>query len=503
MVARKKPTVATTTAKTTDSFQNFRAQLGIGAQNLLSGAQYGFNPITRNRQQLEYMFRGSWLVRAAVKTIADDMTREGIELTSDIEPDDIAKIKQGFSRLKIWQAFNECLCWSRLYGGAIGIVLIDGQKLETPLRLDTVSKGQFRGICVLDRWMVAPPHNEVITAYGPDMGRPKFYDIIGDSLKLPRSRVHHSRVLRFDGEELPYYQRVAENGWGLSVLEPIYDQLVAFDSAITGTGQLIFKAHLRTLKIEKLRQILSMGGAAKTALLEQMNNMRLFQSSEGLTLLDGSDEFEAHSFTFTGLSDIIQQFGSFIAGAIETPVTRLFGTSPGGLNATGQGDLQTYYDHIKQKQESDMRGDVLKVVQLLHRSILGRAPNGELDFEFVSLWQLDQNTKADIAQKMTATVLSAAQEGVVSRKVALEELQQQADITGVWTNITQEDVDEAKNDPPPQMESQQPPAPELGGPGQKPAMGAVPGQGSPASTAPDSPKPQFDPHGLAGLLKMQ
>ena len=474
MASRKtsKPTAAApddsiVSATTRDSFQNFRAQLGIGAANLLSGAQYGLNPITRDRTQLEQAYRGSWIVRAAVKTVADDMTREGIEIISDIDPEDIAKINRGFSRMKIWGAVNEMICWARLYGGAIGVILIDGQKLDTPLRLETVGKNQFKGLCVLDRWMVQPPGNEVIKSYGPDLGQPRYYEIIGDSLKLPRAKVHHSRVLRFDGDDLPYYQRVAENGWGLSVVEPLYDQLVAFDSATLGTGQLVFKAHLRTLKVAKLREILAMGGKAKEALVEQMNNIRLFQSSEGLTLLDGTDEFDTHTYSFSGLSDVLQQFSSHVAGALGVPVTRLFGTSPGGLNSTGSSETQNYYDRIKQEQEDKLRSEILKVLGITHQSTIGRPPASELDFEFVSLWQMDENMKADIAQKNTATIISAAQEGVVSRKIALEEMKQQSTSTGMWTNISQEDIDEAANDPPPQMQ--------VGAPGMK--MGGDMGAG--------------------------
>lgn len=506
----------TTDAKTNDSFQNFRASLGVGANALMSGGTYGFNPVTRNRVMLEFAYRGSWVVRAAVKTIADDMTREGIELTSDIDPDDIAQLLRGFSRLKVWQAFNENVCWARLYGGSVGVIMIDGQKMDTPLRVETISKGQFRGICVLDRWMVQPTMGQLITTLGPELGKPVYYDVIGDSQKLPNCRIHHSRVIRLEGDDLPYYQRVSENGWGLSVLEPLYDQLIAFDSATAGTGQLVFKAHLRTLKIAKMREILAgLGGPkAKEALLEQMNNIRQFQSSEGLTVLDGSDEFETHQYSFSGLSDVLQQFAQHLCGALGIPFTRLFGASASGLNATGQGDLQNYYDSVKQKQEDELRTDILKILTIMHYSILGRAPTKQLDFEFVSLWQMDENAKADIAQKNTTTIVTAVQDGVVSRKIGLEELKQQSTITGIWTNISQKDIDEAANDPPPQAQMPAPPNAELS-PGmaapsqnQQPATkaieGPMPAAGTNASQTAAAPVNNgLDPHGMHKLIGLQ
>jgi hypothetical protein len=68
---------------------------------------------------------------------------------------------------------------------------------------------------ILDRWMVSPPVGEVVTEYGPDMGKPMFYNVIADYAAIPKAKIHYSRVIRMEGADLPFYQRVAENGWGL------------------------------------------------------------------------------------------------------------------------------------------------------------------------------------------------------------------------------------------------------------------------------------------------
>jgi phage-related protein (TIGR01555 family) len=481
MAPRKLAPVKTTTK---DSFENLHADLGIGVNKLTSGGTYGFNPITRDRMLLEFAYRGSWIVRAAVKTIADDMTREGIAITSSIDPKDIDKIEQGLSRLKIWQAFNENICWARLYGGSVGVIMVDGQKMDTPLNITSVGKGQFKGVAVLDRWMIEPPAGDVIKDLGPDIGKPRIYHIIGDSLKLPKQTVHHSRIIRFDGDDLPYYQRVAENGWGLSVLEPIFDRLIQFDSATAGAAQLIFKAHLRTMKIKKLREIISAGGKAYGALLKQMENIRVFQSSEGLSVIDSEDDIEVNTYTFAGLAEIIEQFASQLSGSLGIPVTRLFGQSPGGLNSTGQSDLQTYYDKIRQLQEDNERTDVLKILQLTHASELGRPAEPDLNFTFKSLWQIDEGGKADIATKTSGTIVSVFQAGIIDRAIALKELKQSSDVTNVFSNITDQDIEKAKLDPPPgaaMMGVPGAPQPDLGQTGAPPKPGEAQGELKPAA----------------------
>ncbi len=200
--------------------------------------------------------------------------------------------------------------------------------------------------------MLQPSLNDLVTELGPHFGKPRFYDTIIDAnAGLPRMRIHYSRVLRFEGVKLPYWQRISENLWGLSVIERLWDRLIAFDSVTQGTAQLVFKAYLRTYKVKGLREIIAAGGKAMAGLVKQIDMIRQFQSNEGLTLMDAEDEFEAHQFTFAGLPDVMLQFGQQIAGAIETPLVRLFGMSPAGLNSTGESDLAIYDDTVKRKQE--------------------------------------------------------------------------------------------------------------------------------------------------------
>jgi phage-related protein (TIGR01555 family) len=435
---------------TTDSFQNVAARLGIGqgVNNLASGATYALNPITRQRSQLEWMYRGSWIIGQAVDCVAEDMTRAGIDISSSIEPDKIDVIQKEIDRLGVWPALTDTIKWSRLYGGAIGVLLVDGQDVETPLRPETVGKGQFRGVLCLDRWVVVPAINDTVQELGPHLGKPAFYDVMVSAPAFAGKRIHYSRVIRMEGLDLPYWQKVAEYGWGLSIVERIYDRLVAFDSTTQGTAQLVYKAHLRTVKVEKLRDILAMGGPAEEALIKMFDMIRKFQSSEGLTLIDGADEFDTHSYTFAGLSDVLLQFAQQISGALQIPLVRLFGQSPAGLNATGESDIRSYYDLIKQQQEARLRWAFEMILGLIYRSKIGGDPPEDLNFEFNSLWQMSELEKAQIAVGVTNAVTQAYDSGLVSKPTAMKELRQSSDVSGVWSNITDEEIDEAEEEPP-------------------------------------------------------
>ena len=280
---------------TADGFQNFAARLGLGAGSQNDQSTYGFDFLSRDRVKLEAMYRSSWVVGQVVDVVAEDMTREGVNLRGLDDPSDAEEIQKAMDDLEIWNELTNVIKWGRLYGGAIAVMLIDGQNVSTPLNIDTVGKDSFKGLMVLDRWLVQPTLQDLVSEYGPDFGMPKYYDVIADSLGLSNQRIHHSRVIRFDGVDLPYWQRVAENLWGQSVIERLMDRLIAFDSTTTGIAQLVYKAHLRTYKVKDLRKMIGMGGAGLTNLVKQIEHIRLWQSNEGMTLMDAEDTFETHS----------------------------------------------------------------------------------------------------------------------------------------------------------------------------------------------------------------
>jgi uncharacterized protein len=430
---------------TNDSFQNFEARIGYGTGNVSDGAQYNVDYLSRNRFRVEAMYRSSWICGKAVDTIAEDMTKRGIEINSEMDPEESEKLLVAWKRMRVWDHLCDTIKWSRLYGGAIAVMLIDGQALETPLRIETVGKGQLKGLAVYDRWMVTPSVNDLITELGPNLGLPKFYTVMpgGKNVGLASMKIHYSRVIRFEGQDLPFFQRQSEMLWGQSVLERLYDRLLAFDSTTQGAAQLVYKAHLRTYKVDGLRDIIAMGGKALEGLVKQIDFIRSTQSNEGMTLMDGKDEFEAHAYSFAGIDLVLLQFAQQLSGALNIPLTRLFGQSPAGMNSTGESDLTTYYDGIEQEQERRLRAGVETLLQITYRSLYGKPLPEGTDFTFRPLWQMSDKEKSEIAGAVSTAVSALVNGSVIGRKTALKELRQSSRVTGIFTNISDEAIEAA------------------------------------------------------------
>lgn len=434
---------------TADSFVNLAAKMGANSSNLQGGSTYDFKFRTRNYRELEWMYRTSGILRKAIDIIPDDMTREGIELSSDADPDDHRKLLEAMNRMGVWDALGDGIRWGRLYGGAITVYLIDGQDMSQPLRPDSIRPGQFKGVYTLDRWQITPALTEIVKDFGPDLGKPLYYDVILDGSPLQGRRIHYSRVARFVGAELPFRQAYTEMGWGQSYIEQWFDRLIAFDSATTGAAQLIHKAHLRTLSIKNLREIMAGPERLRCGLYNQVEFMRVAQTIEGLTVIDGDDKFETNSYSFAGLDDLMNQFSQQLAAVTDIPMVRLFGQSPGGLNATGDTDMEMHYSMISQHQERKLRTPLSVLLDILHRSELGRPPEDGFGFTFNPLDPMSETEGAEIFGKVATAVSSLTSGGILMRPTALKELQKASEITGYGSTITQEDIEDAENDPPP------------------------------------------------------
>jgi uncharacterized protein len=477
-------------AMTEDGYDNFLSRIGLVNDNTLSAGTYEFNYVTRNRILLEAAYRGSWIVGAVIDSVAEDMTRAGVDITTS-KDEQLKQVKRGMVRLQIWQSIRTLIKWGRFYGGALGVIQIKGQDLSTPLDLDTISKGQFEGIVVFDRWQLNPVMTPVLNS-GPDMGLPKYYEIVSnpqsyDPLVNPATgvqRVHHSRCIRYTGIDLPFYQAITEMMWGESILERLWDRLISFDNATMSSAQLIDRANLRTVGIEGLREIIAAGGEAQKGLEAHFEMMRQMAVNEGLTLLDKNDTFASTAYSFAGLSDMMLQFGQQLSGASGIPLVRLFGQSPAGLNATGESDIRMYYDNINAQQEAKLRPGFEVLLKVLWRSTTGEAADDDMEFTFAPLWQMDATDKANNAKTNTETIIGAHEASLVPTATAMKELKSISGDTGLFSNITDEDIEAAENEEPPMPD-------EVPGEAEPPAPGQGKNTGEPGATKIKKPVPSL------------
>lgn len=434
--------------RTMDGFSNPLARLGDGTPNLLNGTVYSMKRLTRDFMLLNSLYRENWIIKRIINTIPSDMLKNWITITTEVSPDVLRKIDIELRRTQLIKKLNKGLRWGRLYGGAIGLMLIKGQgdNLSEPLSLEQMVPGDFCGLMILDRWNGVNPSLEVVDDISsPEFGLPKYYDVT-DTTTDATVRVHHSRVVRFIGDELPYWEAQMEQQWGASIIESVFDDLKKRDNVSWNIAQLTFMANLRVLKMQDMGQLLSAVDAqSQKELYDTIQKQNWLMSNMGIQIMDAADSLETHPYSFSGISDVYKDFMMDLSGAAQIPATKLYGRSPEGMNATGDSDLQNYYDMIGEQQESNLRPILNKLLPPICMSVFGAVPD-DLDFEFDPVSEPSDQERSDLAKSGTENVVTALNAGLVSKRTALKELKQQSERTGVWTNITDEDILKASDE---------------------------------------------------------
>lgn len=434
---------------TLDEFVNPLARSGAGMPNLLEATEYPLTRFTQNWQVLNSLYRSHWVVQKIINTIPQDMMKNGYDFQSDINPDQIQKISKIIRQTRLHSKILNGLYWGRLYGGAAGIIMIDGEadRMDEPLDLDRVMPGAFKGLLIMDRWSGIMPSADLITDItDPDFGMPEYYEVT-----LPEGqgviRLHNSRVCRFSGREMPYLEKLAENYWGTSEMEHVFSELKKRDNVSWNIALLTFMANIRVMKMDGMEQLMAYGGVKQQeALYNTLEGLNMMLNNNGIQILGKDDSYESHQYTFSGLGEVYDRFMMDVSGACGIPVTKLFGRSPAGMNSTGDADMDNYYDTIEQSQESQLRPVLDKLLPIVCMSALGAVPD-DLDYIFNPVRRPSNDEKQSLGSQQTAAVVQAYTAGLVSEKTALRELQGSSKLTGMWTNITDKQIEAASDQP--------------------------------------------------------
>ncbi|GLG01808.1 hypothetical protein Alches_18480 [Alicyclobacillus hesperidum subsp. aegles] len=429
---------------TQDAFSNALARLGYGTPNLIEGTEYPLTRLTNNYQLLNALYRNNWIIRRVVDIIPEDMTRNWITFNSSMPPAALEKLHRAIRTRRLQHKILHGLKWGRLYGGAAGIIMIEGHEdiLDQPLDYDMIMPGSFANLMIVDRWTGAYPSEELVDdPSDPEFGLPKYYEVTMETGNV--LRIHHSRVIRFTGRDLPYWEKLAEVHWGISEVEIVYEELRKRDNTSYNIASLIFLANLRVIKMGQLGQDLAVGDPQmQQDLYNTLQAQNWLMSNMGLYIMDKDDEMETHQYTFSGLNEIYESFMMDVAGACQIPVTRLFGRSPAGMNATGESDLQHYYETVQQSQETYLAPVIDKLLPILCMSEFGGIPD-DLDYLFNPIRSPSDKELADLVEQKTNAIVNLVNAGIISQKTALQELRQMSDSTGMFGSITDEDIEDA------------------------------------------------------------
>jgi len=407
-------------AANTDRTESFRQD---GYTNMLNkygtkedvSEQYHFEsgePVTDIELTLNYEENG--LFAKIIDLPADEAVSSGFSYgINDIKMENF--INNSLEELDFAEKAAMAIKWSRLYGGALIVMIIDdGKELVEPVDWDNI-----RGIdelLVFERPLVTPDYNSIYQ-YKPNkkcsskFGMPEFYTIspiYGSSF-----RIHESRCLLFKNGVLPSMStRTEYHFFGMPEYVRIHKSI---QETVTSHGngvKLMDRAVQAIYKMKNLANLLTTDEGEDIVL----RRLRVIDMAKGIINsiaidVDGED-YEYKTIPFSGVKDIIDSTCNMLSAVTNIPQTKLFGRSPAGENATGKSDMENYYKFIEKIQRLNLKNNLNTLIDiiLIVGKIKGRykeIPSYVLKFN--PLWSLSEKEAADIDKTKADTEYTKAQ----------------------------------------------------------------------------------------------
>lgn len=356
-------------------------------------------------QQLASLYNNA-LVRRIIDLPADEAVKNWIEIEGDDEDE---KIMQALDDLHAEEEFANALRWSRLFGGsAILMTINDGGIFEDPLNESNIA--EVEGIKVYDKREVI--YENLLFNDDPNdrnFGLPEW--ILVNPVRGTQFHVHRSRILIFDGDPVPNREREQRNGWGLPVLQGLFDSIRNSDHSHALAILILERMGQSVTKLDGLIDKMMTDDGEKQV-KDRLALIDMARSVLNTVAIDKNDDFELFNMNLSNVPEMLDQFGLDVCAKVGIPFTVLFGRSPAGMNATGESDNEIFYSLVKRQQKRKLKGNLDRLTKLVQLSKKGPFRGAELKnwcIKFLPLWMPSDKERAE-TEKLEADAKKARAE---------------------------------------------------------------------------------------------
>ncbi|WP_455027424.1 anti-CBASS protein Acb1 family protein [Neisseria elongata] len=381
--------------------------------------------------------------RSVSETTANEMTRQWIEIKSVGEEDNseaIKQIEECYERLNVRDVFRKAIETDGLFGcGQILVQIKDHDgKLANPLLLTekTIAKGSLKALVNIEpMWTTPAPYNAIDPTL-PDFYKPKAWYVMAQE-------IHASRLFTLISRPVPDMLKPAYNFGGVSMTQLMMPYVERWLRTVDSVSDLLHSFSLSGIKTD-MSAILSGSDDGDTNIMLRAELYNRLRDNRGLMLLSkDEEEFFQFNTPLSGLDALLAQSQEQMAAPSHTPLVKLLGITPSGLNASTEGEIAVYYDYIRAMQENLLRDPLDKLLKLVQLHLFGKV-NDNITFDFVPLQQMSETELSTIRKSDTDRDVAYIQAGVVSAEEVRGRLASEPD--SGYNGIDVEDVPEMPDD---------------------------------------------------------
>ena len=436
-----------------DSLVNLVAGMNTGQDRLTQ--TYNVNTGFGSYQEMSAMYQ-SWLGRRIVDLVPEEALKKGFEIVCPSwEPEKLFLLERYIEKLNLPTLLLEALKSERCFGGSVIVALTDASwgsmRNQIP---DFLPKRTLLGIQMFDAWQTHATEINFNNPLTSDFLYPTKYTIGSAGLSsmtigkdgertMMGAIVDSTRVERFGGEWIPWYERQRNMYWGASVLTLAYDAIRNAGIVDNSIASLLFRASVPVLKVQDLINIVS-DPEAKMAFMKRIELLNYQMSNNNMAVVDAEEDLSNLELgALSGLDQILERYYVLVSSATGIPVTKLIGESAHGLNATGEGDLNNYYDMLETYQINKIKPRLLNILKRwVVPSYFDELLPRDFDIVFPALERESEAQKQERNSNFVDLIIRCIDAELITKKVGRKELVER----DIFNNFNEEDIEEMEKE---------------------------------------------------------
>ena len=255
------------------------------------------------------------LIRACIETVADDMTRNWIELSRTGEKQDdngnglddaIEQMQAEMNRLELRKVLHDACSMVGYYGGCLlyldtgaqGSELLNPLNLDPSTSLEARNKGFLKAVRVIDPINVFPGMYNATDPLARDYYKPSSWWVLG-------RQVHASRLIRVVANEAPLIFKPSYNFLGIPQAQILWDYVLHFQQNRDSANRLLNKFSMLVFKTSMSDL---MTGSGLESLDVRMQILARTRNNDGVFAMDKESEDVVNVTTpLSGIVDIVRQ----------------------------------------------------------------------------------------------------------------------------------------------------------------------------------------------------
>lgn len=374
-------------------------------------AELSQRPEYRNMaERLAKQMTRKWVKITASSGEADDETTDDGDTEEDPRAERIEALQNGLEHFNVRALFAKMAEMDAYFGRGqlypdFGYA-DDAAENSKPLQIDPrkIKKGSLKGFKAIEPIWTYPANYDARNPLASNFYRPEAWYVMGQT-------VHRSRLLTFVSREVPDILKPAYSFGGISLSQLAKPYVDNWLRTRQGVSDIVDAFSVMVLETDTgdLTQLSGMN-----ALINRVEAFNRFRSNRGTFVVDKTKEaFSNVSAPIAGLDKLQAQAQEQMSAVSGIPLVILLGITPGGLNASSEGEIRTFYDWVQAQQEDFFGPHLRTVLRILQLHLFGDIDES-IGFEWVPLWQLDAAQRATVRKTQADTAAVYIELGVIS-----------------------------------------------------------------------------------------